>query len=82
MPFQTVHHTLKQSMTRNPHTDKHITGFYHIPCTNWHIRINQQIEIISTSPDKEAFNVQKLLAVILFRKDAINIRINVVDKIQ
>lgn len=42
MPFETVHQALKQSMTRNRYTDKHITGFYHTLFTDWYTRMIQQ----------------------------------------
>lgn len=80
IPFETDHQTLEQSMTRKPHTDKHINGAYHTSCNywcnDWKRRIIQLLEIISTSTDSETLNMKKLLALLLIGNDAKHLRKN------
>lgn len=76
MPFETVHQTLKQSITRKPHTDKHISWVYHTMPTDWQRRIIQQLNIISISSEDIKLNMKHISLGLLLGKDAINLRKN------
>lgn len=65
IPFETVHQTLKQSVTRSRHTYKHITVVYQTVWTDWQRRFIQQLHIISISSEEMQFNMKRIRAVLL-----------------
>lgn len=74
IPFETITQTLKQSMERNPHTDKHISGFYHTIWTDSKRRIVQQLDLISAASKDSMLHLKRWMAVLLLGKDAIHLK--------
>lgn len=73
MSLESVHKTLKQSMSRILHIAKHISMVYRTMCTDWLIRIIQQLEIIFISSEELKFNMKRIIAILLLGNDAIHL---------